>query len=184
MPEGVAGDNTAWDAGMGLSVLLSCAGTRPVRGPAWPLVQPPCSPCAALFHGHIHPSVPLGHRRLSQHHAAVWHSQAQQRCCGSPVTRRNPELGHGAGAARCSLHAEPSKLRHPPARAQTAALQIHGGSGIMRQPALLRCCAVGGAARGQRGAGCQRDSPSRAAGSSPSPAECCVGAVTAASPSS
>lgn len=183
MPEGVAGDSTAWDAGMGLSVLLSYAVTRLARGSACPSVQPPLKPlcCPASWS----PSIPVclwGHRGLSQHHTAFWHTQAQQCCCGSPVPRRAPELEHGAGAARCSLHAEPSKLCHPPARAQTAALQIHGGSSIMRQSAPLRCCAVGGAAQGQRGVGCQRDSPCRAAGSSPDPTECCVGAVTAASP--
>lgn len=47
MPEGVAGDSTAWDAEMGLSVLLSCAG-KDGEGPSLALgaapLQPPCCP--------------------------------------------------------------------------------------------------------------------------------------------
>lgn len=38
------------------SLCSSAVQARMVKGPAWPLVQPPCSPCAALFRGH-HPSL-------------------------------------------------------------------------------------------------------------------------------
>lgn len=154
--------------------VVPMGGAHPSPGCCQP-THPPC------FVSGSRPGRPLRCQGLSWLRAVIWHARAKQhqihpeesssqqqwwgaRTAGAgwAVLGGAEQPGHQekVGGARCSCGASGEMCIQTgnlaACRAQTDALQIHCGSGIMQESALLWCCAqVGRAARGQRGAGCQ-----------------------------